>query len=250
MSEFLVEALLGKMPLVSTNKLFKSPLGLFFECCGITRDVSVIIDRIEVFMDFHIYAILEFDILIGYPLENLIQEKPSHEGLDEKLGTTASTTPIPCPASPMAEHLPNHDPFEEAKFISPFISPRLSSETESPSSPSLEPKPCPSGHPNVILDDGRDSTLIMHDGSFEKENFYAMDMPKAPTLETKKNSANEHENFSSKTPHISCSLLESPKFILLSTCNNLEISRKQKSQLQNFSKINLCLVRCHIGNLT
>jgi hypothetical protein len=30
MSEFLAEALLGKMPLVSTNKLFRSPLGLFF----------------------------------------------------------------------------------------------------------------------------------------------------------------------------------------------------------------------------
>jgi hypothetical protein len=35
-----------------------------------------------------------------------------------------------------------------------------------------------------------------------------------------------------------------------SLCNNPKISRKQKSQLQKFSKINLCLVRCHIGNLT
>ena len=35
MFKFLAEALLGKMPLVSTNKLFKSPLGLIFECCGI-----------------------------------------------------------------------------------------------------------------------------------------------------------------------------------------------------------------------
>jgi hypothetical protein len=86
MSEFLAEALLGKMPLVSTNKLFRSPLGLFFECCGIVKDMAVIIDKIKVFIDFHIYAILEFDILIGYPLENLIQEKPFHWGLDDKLG--------------------------------------------------------------------------------------------------------------------------------------------------------------------
>ena len=41
--------------------------------------MPVIIDKIEVFIDFHIYAILKFDILIGYPLENLIQEKPSHD---------------------------------------------------------------------------------------------------------------------------------------------------------------------------
>jgi hypothetical protein len=30
MSEFLAKNLLGNMPLVPTNKLFKSPLGLFF----------------------------------------------------------------------------------------------------------------------------------------------------------------------------------------------------------------------------
>ena len=86
MSEFLAKNLLGNVPLVSTNKLFKSPLGLCFECCGIARDVPVIIDKIEVTMDFHIYAILEFDILIGHPLKNLIQEKPSHWGLDKNMG--------------------------------------------------------------------------------------------------------------------------------------------------------------------
>jgi hypothetical protein len=105
----------------------------------------------------------------------------------------------------MAEHHPNHDPFEEAKFISPFISPRLSSEIEWPFPLSLELEPCPSSHPNVILNDGRDSTLIMHDGSFEKKNFCVIDMLKAPTLETKKNSAIEHESFFFETPHVSCS---------------------------------------------
>jgi hypothetical protein len=121
MSEFLVKNLLGNMPLVPTNKLFKSPLVLFFECCGIARAVPVIIDKIKVFIDFHIYAILEFHILIGYPLENLIQEKPSRGGLDEKLGTIASATPIPCPKSPKAKQQPNHNPFEAVKFISPFV---------------------------------------------------------------------------------------------------------------------------------
>jgi hypothetical protein len=85
MSEFLVKTLVGNIPLVSTNRLFKSPSGLIFECCGIARAVLVIIDKTEVHLDFHIYAILEFDILIGYPLENLIQEKPSHGGLDENV---------------------------------------------------------------------------------------------------------------------------------------------------------------------
>ena len=116
------------MPLVPTNKLFKSPSGLFFECCGIARAVPIIIDTIEVFIDFHIFAILEFDILIGYPLDKLFKEKPSHRSLDEKFGKTASTIPIFYPKIPMAKHNPNHDPFEEVKFISPFISPKLAYE--------------------------------------------------------------------------------------------------------------------------
>jgi hypothetical protein len=65
-----------------------------------------------------------------YPLENLIQEKPSHEGLNEKLGTIASTTPIPCPKNPKAKQQPNHNPFEEVKFISPFISQKLAYKTK------------------------------------------------------------------------------------------------------------------------
>jgi hypothetical protein len=67
MSEFIVKNILGNMPLVPTNKLFKSPLGLIFECCGIVRDVPIEINEIEVHVDFRIYAILDFDLLIGYP---------------------------------------------------------------------------------------------------------------------------------------------------------------------------------------
>ena len=156
------------MPLVPTNDLFKSPLGLFFECCGIARAVPVIIDTIEVFIDFHIFAILEFDILIGYPLDKLFKEKPSHGSLDEKFGKTAFATHSKIP---MAKHYPNHDLFEEVKFVTTFISP----------SPSLEHKPCPSGHQNVVLDGGRDSTLILNDIFLESKNFCAMDILFSPT---------------------------------------------------------------------
>jgi hypothetical protein len=75
----------------------------------------------------------------------------------------------------MVKHNTNHDPFEEAKFISPFVSPRVPSEIERSLSPSLKPKPCPSGHPNVVPN-GQDSTLIIHDVSFKKENFCAIDI--------------------------------------------------------------------------
>jgi hypothetical protein len=100
MSQFLTETLLGNMLLVLTDKLFKSPLELFFECCRIARAVPMEFNKIEVCLDFHIYAILDFDLLIGYPLEKLFKEKPSHGSLDEKLGTTASATHIPSLKNP------------------------------------------------------------------------------------------------------------------------------------------------------
>jgi hypothetical protein len=95
------------------------------------------------------------------------------------------------------KHHPNHDPFEEVKFVSPFVSPEHSCEIECSSSPSLEPKPCPFGHPNVFLSSGQDST----NAPLEIENFCAMDSPIALTLENKeRNSTYKHESFAFETP--------------------------------------------------
>jgi len=124
MSEFLVETLFGNMPLVLTNKLFKSPSGLILERCGIIRAVPIIMEKTEVHLDFHIFAILDFDLLIGYPFEKLFQEKPTLGSLNEE---NAFTTPISRIENPKAKH---HDPFEEVKFLSPFVSPKPAYETE------------------------------------------------------------------------------------------------------------------------
>jgi hypothetical protein len=101
----------------------------------------------------------------------------------------------------MAKHYPNHDPFKELKFVSPFIPLELSYEIERPSPPSLEPKPCPSRHQNVVLDSGQDSTLILHDVSFKKENFYVTDISKAPTLETEEKDSRLSMEVSFLRPH-------------------------------------------------
>jgi hypothetical protein len=109
------------------------------------------IDENEVHLDFHIYAILEFELLIGHPLNNLFQEKPFHRSLSEELGKITSAIHLDIP---MAEHHSNHDQFEEVKFASPFVAHPCETERSSP--PSLKPKLCPSGYQNVALDKGQD----------------------------------------------------------------------------------------------
>jgi len=203
MSEFQAKNLLSNMPAVPTNRLFRNPSGLIFKCGGIVWAMPIEINETKVHLDFHIFAILEFDLLIGYPLEKLFQEKPFHGSLDKKLGTTASTTPIPHLKILMVKQLPNHNLFEEMKFITLFASP----------SPSLELKTCPSGHPNIIFNSGLDSI----DASLENKNSRAMDICETLTLEYKRrDSINEHESFTFETPHISCSISKYPEFVSLS----------------------------------
>ena len=60
-----MDTLMGNKALTPTDKYFRSPSGLFFECRGIARDVPITIDKIEVHLDFDVYDILNFDLLLG-----------------------------------------------------------------------------------------------------------------------------------------------------------------------------------------
>ena len=90
--EYLLDTLVGNKPLTPSDKYFKSPSGLYFEYRGIARDVPFTIDKIEVHLDFYIYDILDFDLLLGLPLEKLLA---SHGSLDEKLREIGSATATP-----------------------------------------------------------------------------------------------------------------------------------------------------------
>ena len=127
MSEFLKDTFIGSMPLDPTDRLFRNPSGLFFECHGITRAVPVKIDKIEVCLDFHIYPIIDFDLLIGSPLENFLQEKSSHGSLNHDPGETTFTPPITYPEIPKVEHHDDHNLFEEMMLASLLISPNIAS---------------------------------------------------------------------------------------------------------------------------
>ena len=71
--------------------------------------MPVIIYKIEVNLDFHIFDSLDFDLLIGYPLENLYHAPLG--SLYEKLGKITSTTP--CLENPLEKPCPKQNPLEK-----------------------------------------------------------------------------------------------------------------------------------------
>jgi hypothetical protein len=120
LSEYLIGTLVGKKPQTLTNKYVRSPSGLFFECQGIARDVPITIDKIEVRLDFHIYNVIDFDPLLGYPLEKLLDA--SQGSLDEKPREPAYATATSCLENPIAKPLPKQKPLEKMVRVSLFIS--------------------------------------------------------------------------------------------------------------------------------
>jgi hypothetical protein len=118
--ERLLDTLVGDMPLTPTDRYFQSPkCNYFFPCRGIARDVLIIIDEIEACLDFHIYNIMDFDLLLGFPLDKLLDK--SQGSLDHKFMESASATPGP----PLAKPLLKQNPLEEMMHISLFASSKL-----------------------------------------------------------------------------------------------------------------------------
>jgi hypothetical protein len=66
--------LLRHMPLTPTTKLLKSPSGHINPSLGILYVLSIQVKGIMVYLSFYFFDIMEFDLLIGQPIERLIQE--------------------------------------------------------------------------------------------------------------------------------------------------------------------------------
>ena len=105
--------------LIPSDTLLKScPSGHILECRGVENVVLLIIDKIEVNLDFHIFDILDFDLLLGSPLEKLLT---SQESLDKKLRKTSSATSTFCLENYMAKHFTEPNLLKEMMHESPFI---------------------------------------------------------------------------------------------------------------------------------
>ena len=172
---------------------------------------------------FHIFGILDFDLLLGSPFEKLLTSQGS---LDKKLRKTASAT-VSCLENSMAKHFREPNLLKELVHESPSIpsesilfevaksatfeennSEQLLRFCEDERSLSLlsEFEPLSSGPKEVVLDHDRDSTMISHDESLDMKNRRATAYYEVPTVESiEKDSINEHGSFILVIPQKPCS---------------------------------------------
>jgi hypothetical protein len=65
------------MPLAPTTKLLKSILGHIVPGFRILCALPILVNGTKVYLNFYIFDVMEFDLLIGQPIERLIHEGKS-----------------------------------------------------------------------------------------------------------------------------------------------------------------------------
>ena len=158
--------LLGDEPLVQIDKTFQTSSREILEGIGILQNVTVKHENINVILDFHVFDVQDFDLMIGHPIEKLLMDAPTQGKLDVRLGKETFSVQISRATNSMAEPSLESEPIMEVTGILLFDSPESHlekdaekfieeeddptepidiSEFESPTRPPIELKPLPTG---------------------------------------------------------------------------------------------------------
>jgi hypothetical protein len=128
MSVLFTQNFLKEMPLAPTTKLLKSLSGRIVPSLEILCSLPIFINGIQILLNFYIFDVLEFHVLIGQPIETLIQEGQTGK-LNIKLGKNFELyMPITYSLNTKIESLPELDPIEEVRVAS----------TDDPIEPNIE----------------------------------------------------------------------------------------------------------------
>jgi hypothetical protein len=76
--------LLGHELLVQTNKTFQTSSRKFLEGIRILRNVTVRHEDNETILDFHVFNVQDFDLMMGHPIEKMLMDAPTQSKLDRK----------------------------------------------------------------------------------------------------------------------------------------------------------------------
>jgi len=113
MSKNLALALLGEEQLVPTEKFLKLPSRELVKSYVLAQNVSVVINKVHVLLNFYIFDVEDIDLFIGHPLMRCIDGLPSGH-LKGQIGKNLNLS-IPYVGSINAkiEPKPETDPIEE-----------------------------------------------------------------------------------------------------------------------------------------
>jgi hypothetical protein len=132
MSTSFAHDLLEYMPLTPTTKLLKSSSRHILPSLGILYVLPIQLKETLVHMSFYIFDIIEFDLLIGQPIERLIQEGQTGK-LNICLGKYLKL-PISISHSLNTENepCPKPDPMEEVNvaYLEALIEPNLEEDAQ------------------------------------------------------------------------------------------------------------------------
>jgi len=191
MSKNLTLTLLGEEPLVLTEKFLKLPSRELVESCGLAQNMSVVISKVHVLLNFYIFDVEDIDLLIGHPLmrfidgfhrghlkgqlgKNLNLSIPYVGSINAKIEPNLKTDPIEevIAATHLEASQPNLE--EEAKDYIEVLETELDEpleldESEPPPKPSIELKPLLPRLKYVFLNSDRDSPVIISDQLSEEE---------------------------------------------------------------------------------
>jgi len=113
MSKNLASALLGKEPLVPSEKFLKIPSRELVESSGLAQNVSVVINKVHVLLNFYIIDVEDIDLLIGHPLMRFNDGFHSRH-LKGQIGKNLNLSiPYVGSINTKIEPIPETDPIEE-----------------------------------------------------------------------------------------------------------------------------------------
>ena len=81
------------------------------------QDVPVWHMKMEIALDFHVFEVQDFDILIGHPVEKLFLDVSTLGNLDVSFGGRSYTLPIIQSMNSLAKPAPQEEPVEEVLAV-------------------------------------------------------------------------------------------------------------------------------------
>ena len=121
MSTSFVHTYFSDDAITSTIKTCRIASHFRLEGLGVLHNISLYRSDNEVPLDFHVFDIQNFDILIGHPLEKLFFDLPKIGDLDVKLGRDTFSIPITRAKNLVAESLPYFNVPKEVMSFYPLI---------------------------------------------------------------------------------------------------------------------------------